>query len=78
MADDHGLRSGLGLLMSANKITVKALCKEAGVHPAAVTRLRKNHFTQLDAGTLEKICRCLKVDIGEILYFDPPITGDDS
>ncbi|KZR86248.1 hypothetical protein MITS9509_03487 [Synechococcus sp. MIT S9509] len=78
MADEHGLRSSLGQLMAVRRITVKKLCQDAGVHPAAVTKLRRNQFMQLDAGTLERICRCLEIDIADMLYFDPPIKEEES
>ena len=78
MADEHGLRCSLALELAAKRLTTKALCEGAGVHPAAVTRLRRNQFAQLDAATFEKVCRFLGKEPGELLYLDPPLEGEES
>lgn len=70
---DHGIRCSLALEMAARRLTIRALAEGAGVHVAAITKLRSNHFEALHAPTLEKICRFLGMEPGELLYLEPPL-----
>lgn len=73
---EHGLRCTLALEMAARRITVRELAAGAGVHPAAITKMRSNHFESIHAASFERVCRYLGMQPGELLYLEPPI--DDS
>lgn len=77
-ADQHGLRCSLALEMAARKLTVRGLAEATGVHTGAISRLRSNHFSMVDCLTLERICRHLRIEPGQLLYLDPPIDGEES
>jgi len=76
-SDEAGIRCSLALVMAARGITVRKLAEEAGVHLAAVSRLRGNRFSMLDAKTVARICRYLQMEVGELLYLDPPLENAD-
>lgn len=57
--------------LSARDMTAKALAKQIGVTEAAVSKLRRNQFTQIDARTLGKICKALDLQPGDLLHYEP-------
>jgi DNA-binding Xre family transcriptional regulator len=77
-SDAHGIACSLALEMAARKLTVRGLAEAAGVHPGAVSRLRAGHFQMIDCQTLERICRHLHLNPGDLLYLDPPLDGEES
>ncbi len=76
--DGHGVRSNLSLEMAARKLTVRGLSEATGVHTSAISKLRAGHFSMVDCQNLEKLCRYLKVEIGDLLFLDPPLTEEES
>lgn len=76
--DGHGIRCNLSLEMAARKFTVRGLSEATGVHTSAISKLRAGHFSMIDCQNLEKLCRYLKVEIGDLLFLDPPLNEDDS
>ena len=77
-ADQHGIRCSLSLEMAARKLTVRGLSEATGVHTGAISRLRSNHFSMIDCMNLERICRYLKVEPGQLLALDPPLEEEES
>jgi len=61
----------LDIELSARGMTAKALAKQIGVTEAAVSKLRRNQFAQIDAGTLGKICKALELQPGDLLHYEP-------
>ena len=76
--DGHGIRCNLALEMAARKLTVRGLSESTGVHTSAISKLRAGHFSMVDCQNLEKLCRFLKVEIGDMLFLDPPLSEEDS
>lgn len=76
MAQEHGLRCSLALEMAARQLSVRALSEATGINTAAIVRLRRNQFSQLDAGVVERICRFLQINPGELIHLDPPLEKD--
>lgn len=72
-----GVRCSLALHMATRRITVRALAEGAGVHLAAVSRLRGNRMSMVDLTTLSKICRFLNLEVGDLLHLDPPLQTAD-
>ena len=76
--DGHGIRCNLSLEMAARKLTVRGLSEKTGVHTSAISKLRAGHFSMLDCTNLERLCRYLKVEIGDMLFLDPPLNEEES
>ncbi len=76
--DGHGIRSTLAMEMAARKLTVRGLSEATGIHTSAISKLRAGHFSMVDCQNLEKLCRYLKVEIGDLLFLDPPLTEEES
>jgi DNA-binding Xre family transcriptional regulator len=57
--------------MAQRKLTNEELAKRAGVHKTSVSKLRRNLFVQIDAQVLEKICRELDLQPGDLLHIEP-------
>lgn len=74
-SDDHGIRCSLALEMAGRKLTVRGLAAATGVSPGAISKLRAGHFQMIDCLNLERICRHLQVEPGQLLYLDPPLEG---
>ena len=72
---EHGIRSSLAFEMLNNKPrwTVRSLSEASGVNLGTVSRLRSNNFAMVDCATLEKLCRFLNLEIGELLHLEPPL-----
>ena len=62
--------------MAARKLTVRGLSEATGVHTSAISKLRAGHYSMLDCQNLEKLCRYLKVEIGDMLFLDPPLNEE--
>ena len=76
--DGHGVRCNLALEMSARRLTVRGLSEATGIHTSAISKLRAGHFSMVDCQNLEKLCRYLQVEIGDLLFLDPPLTEEES
>jgi DNA-binding Xre family transcriptional regulator len=76
--DGHGVRCSLAMLMASQRVTVRGLSAETGIHAAAISKLRNGHFQMVDCQTIERLARHFKVPIGDLLYLDPPIDGEES
>ena len=77
-ADGHGIRCNLALEMAARKLTVRGLSEATGIHTGAISKLRAGHFSMVDCVNLEKLCRFLKVEIGDLLFLDPPLNEEET
>ena len=76
--DGHGVRCNLAFEMAARKLTVRGLSEATGIHTSAISKMRAGHFSMLDCQNLEKLCRFLKVEIGDLLFLDPPLDEEES
>jgi len=76
--DEHGIRCSLAMEMSVRKLTVRGLAAATGVSTGAISKLRAGHFSMIDCLNLERICRYLKLDPGQLLYLDPPLNEPNS
>ena len=76
--DGHGIRTNLAMEMSVRKLTVRGLSEATGVHTSAISKLRAGHFQMIDCQNLAKLCRHLQVDIGDMLFLDPPLTEEET
>ena len=68
-----GIRCSLALEMAARRLTVRELAEQAGVHVGAISRLRGNRMSMVDLATLNRLCRYLKLEVGDLLHLDPPL-----
>lgn len=64
--------------MAAKGLTVRGLSEATGVHTGAISKLRAGHFTMVDCLNLERICRYLGVEVGDLLYLEPPLNPEDA
>ena len=61
-------------LLVDKKMSKADLRKAAGIAPNTMTRLRRDEEVTL--AVLNKICKTLEVDIGDIMEFLPDIKGE--
>ena len=62
-------------LLVDKKMSKADLCKAAGIAPNTMTRLRRDEEVTLTV--LNKICKTLEVDIGDIMEFIPENNSPD-
>ena len=60
-------------ILGARRETIQSFARGAGISRAAATGLFHEKSKRLDFATLDKVCRYLKVDIGGVLYLEPPL-----
>jgi len=72
-----GIRCSPALEMAARRLTVRELAEKAGVHIGAVSRLRGNRMSMVDLSTINRICRYLHLEVGDLLHLDPPLQMPD-
>ena len=75
--DGHGIRCNLALEMAARKLTVRGLAEATGIHTSSISKLRAGHFTMVDCLTLDRLCRYLRVNPGDLLFLDPPLEEEE-
>ena len=56
--------------LAQRKMTVKELATQAKVTEAAVSKLRRNRFSLIDAAVFEKICLALDLQPGDLLSIE--------
>ena len=61
-------------LLVDKKMSKADLRKAAGIAPNTMTRLRRDEEVTL--AVLNKICKTLEVDIGDIMEFLPDVEGE--
>jgi putative transcriptional regulator len=59
----------LDLEMAERKINNGELAAMAGVHRSSIAKLRRNAFLMIDAAVLEKICKALELQPGDLLHY---------
>jgi putative transcriptional regulator len=59
----------LDLEMAERKLTNEALASLSGVHRSSIAKLRRNAFLMIDATVLEKICKALELQPGDLLHY---------
>jgi putative transcriptional regulator len=59
----------LDLEMAERKINNGDLAAMAGVHRSSIAKLRRNSFLMIDAGVLEKLCKALNLQPGDLLHY---------
>jgi len=60
----------LDLEMADRKLTNEALASLSGVHRSSVAKLRRNASLLIDLGVLEKICKALDLQPGDLLHYE--------
>lgn len=61
----------LDLEMAARKINNGELAAMAGVHRSSIAKLRRNSFLMIDVAVLEKLCKALDLQPGNLLHYQP-------
>ena len=56
--------------MAQRKLTTKNLAAMAKVTEAAISKLRRNRFSLIDAAVFEKICVALELQPGDLLSIE--------
>jgi len=56
--------------LAQRKLTVRELASKAKVTEAAVSKLRRNRFSLIDAAVFEKICLALELQPGDLLSIE--------
>ncbi|MEF9896195.1 MAG: helix-turn-helix transcriptional regulator [Clostridia bacterium] len=67
----------LEAVLKARGMTSKELCARVGITQANLSILRSGKAKGVRFGTLNKICRHLQCDVGDILKFDGNSEDDD-
>jgi DNA-binding Xre family transcriptional regulator len=60
----------LDVEMADRKLTNEMLAASAGVHRSSIAKLRRNQFLMLDVGVLEKVCKALGLQPGDLLHLE--------
>ena len=61
------IRLKLSALMGERKLRISDVMRETGIRRNALTRIYREEVDRLDLEILEKLCRYLEVDIGEMI-----------
>jgi DNA-binding Xre family transcriptional regulator len=56
--------------MAERKLNNEMLAAMAGVHRSSIAKLRRNQFLMLDVGVLEKVCKALDLQPGDLLHLE--------
>jgi len=59
----------LDLEMADRKLNNGDLAAMAGVHRSSIAKLRRNTFLMIDATVLEKVCKALDLQPGDLLHY---------
>lgn len=64
----------LAVLMADREMDYKQVAKLADLHPVTVNKLKNTYEMppRLDRDTLEKLCRVLSCEPGDLLKYSPP------
>lgn len=65
------LTCSLDFELKARKLTAKGLAAQIGVAESSISKLRRNQFSMIDAKNLEKLCRYLNLQPGDLLHYEP-------
>jgi putative transcriptional regulator len=60
----------LDVEMADRKLTNEALAAKSGVHRSSIAKLRRNAFLMIDVAVLEKICKALELQPGDLLHLE--------
>ena len=71
------IRVYLDDLLKARNMTAKELCALIGITEANLSILRSGKAKGVRFSTINKICRYLHCDVGDILKFDGNLEEDD-
>jgi DNA-binding Xre family transcriptional regulator len=63
------VKTNLEQILKDRDKTIYALAKEADISYATVNKIAKKDIQSIDLKVLEKICRNLKCEVGEIIKF---------
>jgi len=63
------IKCHLSTIMGQRKLKISDVSKETGVNRGTITRLYKETFTRLDADVLEKLCKFLECEVGDLLEY---------
>lgn len=59
-------------ILNKKEISKNQLCKDLDIPRSNFNRYCRNNFQRIDAGLVCKLCWYLKIDIGELLTYNPP------
>lgn len=60
----------LDVEMASRQLTNEALAAKSGVHRSSIAKLRRNAFLMIDVAVLEKICKALQLQPGDLLHLE--------
>lgn len=63
------IKCHLSTLMGEKKLKISDIARDTNINRGTITRLYKETFTRLDADVLEKLCRYLECDVGDLLEY---------
>lgn len=68
----------LAVIIADRETDYKAVASAAGLHPVTVNRLKNTYEmpSRLDRDTLEKLCRVLECQPGDLLRYVPEETAE--
>ena len=66
----------LAELLTEKKISRTKLAQRAEMQAAQLNRYYKNQVTRLDTDVLARLCTVLECEIGDLLEFVPPSSGE--
>ena len=58
-------------ILNKKGISKNQLCKDLDIPRSNFNRYCRNNFQRIDAGLVCKLCWYLKIDIGELLTYNP-------
>jgi putative transcriptional regulator len=71
------VRNRISTLLGERRENISNFARGAGIAWSTAHRLYHDRMKMVDFEVLEKACRYLGRDIGEVIYLDPPLGGEE-
>ena len=65
----------LSTLLGAKRWSQRELCRRTGLHPVTVSRLFHDEWQEISRDVIDRVCRALGVDPGELFRLQPSQQG---
>ena len=71
------IRNRVSIILGERKENISEFSRGADISYSAAFGLYHEKSQRVDLPTLEKVCRYLGRDIGEVLYLEPPLDKEE-
>ncbi|MEQ1157840.1 helix-turn-helix domain-containing protein [Acinetobacter johnsonii] len=70
--------SNLAVLLAERKLKVADLVRSTGINKSTLHKLYNDESVRIDFETIDKICKALEVEVGDLLIFKKNINNQSS